>query len=432
MASKKTRWWYSMVLLSLLSTLRHSPPFCSAALNNPNPPPPKAVIPQSLASRRSISSAVFPVHGNIYPDGLYYVSLGIGDPPKPYYLDIDTGSDVTWIQCDAPCVSCVKGPHPPYKPKKEKLVPCIDALCQAIHANDDYQCENPNDQCDYEVEYADKGSSLGVLVKDAFSVRFTNGSLLQPKLAFGCGYDQQGFGSPSPWDGVLGLGRGKSGIVTQLRDQGLIRNVIGHCFGSRGGGYLFLGDDLVPSSGVAWAPMSRSQSQKHYSAGQANVYFGKQSLGIRDFSVVFDSGSSYTYFSSRAYRALISRLKKDLPAKVLKEAPEDTTLPVCWKGVRPFKSIHDVKAYFKPLTLSFTSARKALLEIPPERYLILTSHGNVCLGILNGTQAGLKDLNIIGDISMQDLMVIYDNEKNQIGWIPVDCKRLPKSGTVFL
>lgn len=32
----------------------------------------------------------------------------VGNPPRPYYLDMDTGSDLTWIQCDAPCSSCAK------------------------------------------------------------------------------------------------------------------------------------------------------------------------------------------------------------------------------------------------------------------------------------------------------------------------------------
>jgi hypothetical protein len=43
---------------------------------------------------------------------LYYVAMSIGNPPKPYFLDVDTGSDLTWLQCDAPCVSCSKVPFP--------------------------------------------------------------------------------------------------------------------------------------------------------------------------------------------------------------------------------------------------------------------------------------------------------------------------------
>jgi hypothetical protein len=38
----------------------------------------------------------------------YYVAMSIGDPAKPYFLDVDTGSDLTWLQCDAPCQSCNK------------------------------------------------------------------------------------------------------------------------------------------------------------------------------------------------------------------------------------------------------------------------------------------------------------------------------------
>lgn len=36
------------------------------------------------------------------------MSLNIGYPPKVYDLDIDSGSDLTWVQCDAPCKACTK------------------------------------------------------------------------------------------------------------------------------------------------------------------------------------------------------------------------------------------------------------------------------------------------------------------------------------
>lgn len=38
----------------------------------------------------------------------FSVSLSIGHPPKAFDLDIDTGSDLTWVQCDAPCIACTK------------------------------------------------------------------------------------------------------------------------------------------------------------------------------------------------------------------------------------------------------------------------------------------------------------------------------------
>lgn len=376
------------------------------------------------------SSVLLPIYGNVYPSGFYYVQLNIGRPPKPYFLDPDTGSDLTWLQCDAPCIHCTKAPHPYYQPKND-LVVCKDPICASLHSGD-HKCDDP-EQCDYEVEYADGGSSIGVLVNDVFPVNLTNGMRLRPRLAIGCGYDQLPGTSYHPLDGVLGLGKGKSSIVSQLSSQGLVRNVVGHCFSRRGGGFLFFGDDVYDSSKVVWTPMSRDYL-KHYSPGFAELILGGRTTGLNNLLVVFDSGSSYTYLNSQTYQTLLSFVKKDLSGKPLRDAVDDETLPFCWKGKKPFKSIRDVKKYFKPLALSFGNGwkGKTQFEIPQEAYLIISSKGSVCLGVLNGTEVGLQNFNIIGDISMQDKMVIYDNEKQMIGWQPSNCDRPPKSDTASM
>ncbi|KAL5554056.1 hypothetical protein UlMin_041457 [Ulmus minor] len=359
----------------------------------------------------------------------YSVTLNIGQPPKPYFLDPDTGSDLTWLQCDAPCARCTKTPHPLYRPSND-VVACKDPLCLALHSSGAHRCDDP-EQCDYEVKYADGGSSLGVLVKDVFALNFISGDHRRPRLALGCGYDQIPGSSHHYLDGVLGLGKGKVSIVSQLHSQGLVRNVIGHCLSGQGGGFLFFGDDLYDSSRVAWTPMSRDYS-KYYSPGFAELLLDGKSSGLKKLSTVFDSGSSYTYLNSQAYQALTNWIKKDLAGKPLKEAPDDSTLPLCWRGRQPFKSIRDVRKYFKPLALVFNNGGKSntRFELPPEAYLIVSSKGNACLGILNGAEVGLKGSNIIGDISMQDKLVIYDNEKQVIGWIPANCDQLPKSSIV--
>ncbi|KEH40514.1 putative nepenthesin [Medicago truncatula] len=378
-------------------------------------------------SHRVGSSAVFRVHGNVYPLGYYTVSLNIGYPPKLYDLDIDSGSDLTWVQCDAPCKGCTKPRDQLYKPSNN-LVQCVDQLCAAVHLTSDHHCSSPDEQCDYEVEYADQGSSLGVLVRDYVPLQFTNGSVIRPRIAFGCGYDQKHSGTTSPpsTTGVLGLGNGRTSILSQLHSLGLIRNVVGHCLSGRGGGFLFFGDDLIPSSGIVWTPMLPSSSEKHYSLGQAELLFNGKPTTIKGLDLIFDSGSSYTYFNSKAYQTIVDQVTNDLKGNQLKRATEDPSLPICWKGSKSFKTVSDVKNYFKPLALRFKKVKNSQMLIPPEGYLIVTKHGNVCLGILDGTEVGLGDLNIIGDISLQDKMVIYDNERQQIGWISYDCDRIPK------
>ncbi|KAL3504210.1 hypothetical protein ACH5RR_034051 [Cinchona calisaya] len=375
--------------------------------------------------KSSASSVILPVTGNVYPTGYYHATLHIGQPPKPYFLDIDTGSDLSWLQCDAPCTKCTPAPHSLYKPNRN-LVTCKDPLCSSLHWPADHPCE-AQDQCDYEVEYADSGSSLGVLVQDLFSLRFTDGNVSAPRLAFGCGYNQEIPDSDPPYtDGVLGLGTGKSSILSQLHGLGLTRNVVGHCLSVQSGGFLFFGDDLVPSSGIFWTALSRNSLEQHYILGPADLLFGGKASGVKILSIVFDSGSTYSYFSSQPYGALVSLLKKDLNGrKEVQDALDDKSLPVCWKGPKPFKSVTDVKNYFKPLSLVFSKAKNVQFQLEPEAYLIITKQGNVCLGILNGAEVGLGNSNVIGDISLQEKLVIYDNEKQRIGWAPANCNRLP-------
>lgn len=77
----------------------------------------------------------------------------------------------------------LQAPHPYYIPSNN-LVDWKDPICQSLHTSGDKRRENPG-QCDYEVKYADGGSSLGVLVKDAFNLNFTSENHQSPLLALG-------------------------------------------------------------------------------------------------------------------------------------------------------------------------------------------------------------------------------------------------------
>ena len=125
---------------------------------------------------------------------------------------------------------------------------------------------------------------------------------------------------------------------------------------------------------------------------------------MKGLELIFDSGSSYTYFNSQAHKALVNlvrygiqgalllycmandnylpssvsnvwsviQIANDLRGKPLSRATGDPSLPICWKGPKPFKSLHDVTSNFKPLLLSFTKSKNSPLQLPPEAYLIVT------------------------------------------------------------
>lgn len=45
--------------------------------------------------------------------------------------------------------------------------------------------------------------------------------------------------------------------------------------------------------------------RNYYSPGSATLYFDRHSLGMNPMDVVFDSGSTYTYFTAQPYQATV-------------------------------------------------------------------------------------------------------------------------------
>lgn len=55
----------------------------------------------------------------IYNNGHHLMKLSYGDPPVMYYHIIDTGSELSWIQC-FPCTHCFPSEYPPFNPENSK------------------------------------------------------------------------------------------------------------------------------------------------------------------------------------------------------------------------------------------------------------------------------------------------------------------------
>ncbi|KAL8141846.1 hypothetical protein V2J09_014878 [Rumex salicifolius] len=387
----------------------------------------------SKASEIDSSSMAFPVKGNVYPYGLYFTQLHIGNPPRSYFLDLDTGSDLTWMQCDAPCTSCAKGPNSLYKPTKSKIVPPKDSLCLEVQKNLKSVYCGTCKQCDYEIEYADHSSSMGVLVRDELNLMSSNGSLSKPSVIFGCAYDQQGtlLNSLAKTDGILGLSRSKVSLPAQLASRGIVKNVVGHCLTSNiaGGGYAFIGDELVPYWNMAWTPMVNHLSVSFYETEVARISYGGKKVSLAQSGdakgrVVFDSGSSYTYLPKQAYADLVFSITNMLEGKLIQDA-SDATLPLCWHADTPIRTVDDVKHFFRPLTFHFGSKWflvSTKFQIPAEGYLVTNSKGNVCLGILDGSNVHDGSTFILGDVSFRGKLVVYDNENQRVGWTDSNCK----------
>lgn len=356
-------------------------------------------------------TVVFNLYGNVYPAGYFYAQITIGSQSKDFFLHIDSGSDLAWLQCE-PCNPCVHAPHPPYKYRGGQ-VQCSDPLCSGVHHPKDHDCHHSSDPCYYRIAYYDKTSSIGPLVKDKLIGRLKSGTKVTPMITFGCGNQQRGQHS-NEFDGSLGLLNTKVSIGSQLARMGVTRNVISHCFRSRGSGRLYFGDEHIPSSKALSVRMSVSKA--YYTIGPANLLFDGTNIANIN-TLIIDSGTTYTSLNSQIYQVLRTRIEEYIGARLARVPPAESDASLmCWKGPRPFRNFQSVEPFFKNLALRFPQDKNVIMEIPLQSYIIISGKGYACLGIQDSRAEGYETLNVIGAITMLDKLVIYDNEKNQFGW----------------
>jgi hypothetical protein len=145
----------------------------------------------------------------------YLVDLAIGTPPLALTAVLDTGSDIIWTQCDAPCRRCFPQPMPLYAPGRSATyanMSCGSKLCEALPSPRSSRCSAsaPLSPCPY-YSYGNGSSTDGILATEAF--KLGSGATVH-SLAFGCGTDNLGGTDNS--SGLVGMGRGPLSLVSQL------------------------------------------------------------------------------------------------------------------------------------------------------------------------------------------------------------------------
>ncbi|KAK7257713.1 hypothetical protein RIF29_31884 [Crotalaria pallida] len=111
----------------------------------------------------------FSLHGSysIYEAGLYYTTVTLGTPPRSFNVMIDTGSDITWINC-VRCAGCQDATILPvrlsyFDPRSSSTsssISCSDKRCSS-----DFTRCNDN-RCGYRLHYGDDSETSGIFTSD--------------------------------------------------------------------------------------------------------------------------------------------------------------------------------------------------------------------------------------------------------------------------
>ncbi|RVW70163.1 Aspartic proteinase-like protein 2 [Vitis vinifera] len=394
---------------------------------------------------RILSAVDLPLGGNGHPSeaGLYFAKIGIGTPSKDYYVQVDTGSDILWVNC-AGCDRC---------PTKSDLgvdltlydmkasttsdaVGCDDNFC-SLYDGPLPGCK-PGLQCLYSVLYGDGSSTTGYFVQDFvqynrisgnFQTTPTNGTVV-----FGCGNKQSGeLGSSSEaLDGILGFGQANSSMLSQLASSGKVKKVFSHCLDNVDGGGIFaIGEVVEPKVNITrWYKITalfienvsiyveksskfagmriclilflsaqiwmENASTAHYNVVMKEIEVGGDPLDVPSDAfesgdrkgTIIDSGTTLAYFPQEVYVPLIE--------KILSQQP-DLRLHTVEQAFTCFDYTGNVDDGFPTVTLHFD--KSISLTVYPHEYLFQVKEFEWCIGWQNSgaqTKDG-KDLTLLGD-----------------------------------
>ncbi|KAM3216395.1 hypothetical protein P3L10_025836 [Capsicum annuum] len=137
-------------------------------------------------------------NGNPTGSGLYFARISIGTPSKDYHVQVDTGSDLFWVNC-AGCNNCSTKTtlgieltqYNIYASTSGKSITCEQDVCAATFEGESSECK-VGKPCKFEVKYVDGTTVEGNLVQDRVNLDQVSGdykaSPLQGNIAFGSHY----------------------------------------------------------------------------------------------------------------------------------------------------------------------------------------------------------------------------------------------------
>ncbi|CAI8594833.1 unnamed protein product [Vicia faba] len=339
--------------------------------------------------------------------GEYFTRLEVGQPAKPYYMVLDTGSDVNWIQCK-PCSECYQQTDPIYDPTTSSTyesLTCEAQQCQKLEVS---ACRSGN--CLYQVNYGDGSFTVGEYMTETMSFG-SSGSI--NRVAIGCGHDNEGLFVGAA--GLLGLGGGALSLTSQIKASSF-----SYCLVDRNSdkSSTLEFNSLKPADSVTAPLLRNSKLDTFYYVQLTGMSVGGNMVSVPPeiFSVdqsgsggiIVDSGTAITRLQTQAYNSVRDEFKR--LTQNLRSA----------EGIALFDTCYDLSNLqsVRVPTVSFHFGGDKVWNLPAKNYLIpVDSSGIFCFAFAPTSSA----LSIIGNVQQQGTRVSFDLANSLMGFSPNKC-----------
>ncbi|KAL3570196.1 hypothetical protein D5086_027445 [Populus alba] len=366
----------------------------------------------------------------------YLISLNIGTPPQVIQVLMDTGSDLTWVPCgnlSFDCMECddyrnndqLMATFSPSYSSSSYRGSCASPFCIDIHGSD-----NPLDPCtvagcslstlvkatcsrpcpSFAYTYGAGGVVAGILTRDTLRVNGSSPGVAKeiPKFCFGC----VGSAYREPM-GIAGFGRGTLSMASQL---GFLQKGFSHCFlafkyanNPNISSPLVVGDiALTSKDDMQFTPMLNSPMYPNfYYVGLEAITVGNVSAtevpsSLREFDSLgngglkIDSGTTYTH----------------LPEPFYSQVPRPNNNTLASDDLLPSITFH----FLNNVSLVLPQGNHFYPVSAPSNAAVVK-----CLMFQRMDDGDDGPAGVFGSFQQQNVEVVYDLEKERIGFQPMDC-----------
>ncbi|XP_054811419.1 aspartic proteinase NANA, chloroplast [Prosopis cineraria] len=376
-----------------------------------------------------------PMHaGRDLGAGVYFVQVKVGTPFQRFWLIADSGSDLTWFNCNYKPQNFTshrkrksqsrRRVFSPHRSRTFQPVACSSQECKVdlSHLNSLRACPNSSAPCLYDYRYLDGSGAMGLFGRDTFTVGLTNGRKGKLRnMIIGCTRSViKGPTVSKDIDGLLGLGLSDDSFVATAASQyggKFSYCLVDHLSHKNVSNFLTFGTTISKASllrEIHTTPLVVISS--NYGLNVVGISIGDRLLRIPqivwDFNAnggaILDSGTSLTLLAMPAYVSVMEALVKPLDAFEKMKAFE------------PFEYCYSKKGFNESLVprLAFHFEGGARFEPPVKSYVIDVSPKEKCIGIVGIDWPGVS---IIGNIMQQNHLWEFDLFHNTVSFAPSPC-----------
>ncbi|KAJ8427892.1 hypothetical protein Cgig2_008510 [Carnegiea gigantea] len=366
-------------------------------------------------SKNRISTLLSSYHASVETQlisdyGDFIMKFSIGSPPIEFYGIADTGSDLTWTQCN-PCISCKEQKYPLFNPKNSttyKELPCTSEQCQWVR----HVCSDQN-ICEY--TYVDN-TQLALLLLKLLLLLIPLRANPSPFKRWYLGVDTTILALVVDQTAIFGVGGGPLSLVSQIGSVlGSVK--FSQCFvptqtNSSLSRKLIFGTDVnAEGKGViSTTPLVQNVDKtlyfvtlKGFSVGDKFVPFNAPNGTLNKGNMFIDSGTIAVILP----QDLHSRLENVIIAESTLQPIPEARPQLCYRS--------ETEISEPVITAHFDSGAKVRLN--PINAFIPVQDGVYCFTVTDTT----AEVGIIGNYAQIDFFIGFDLEKKTVSFMPTDC-----------